>query len=108
MINIFKTTQDGLKEISEFQKGVWIRITNPKKVELEEFQKTLNFPLSFLLDPLDVDERARIEKDNGHILIIIRIPCFVEENTTIPFQTLPLGLIINHDYLITIWGQSQS
>jgi len=64
MINIFKTTKDGLKEIREFEKGCWVNPSNPTSEETEKLRQKLNIPLDFLTDPLD-DERARIEVENS-------------------------------------------
>ena len=102
MINIFKTRQMDLKEISEFEKDSWVNISNPTNEELEKLSQKLNVPLDFLTDPLDVDERARIEVEKKCILIVLRIPRFDEKDADIPFTTLPLGIIFIEDLVITV------
>jgi len=102
MIRMFKTTQFGLSEISEFEKDIWINISNPQNEEIEMIARELNVPIDFLTDPLDVDERSRIEVEENVVLIILRIPLFKGDNVDIPFTTLPLGIILTNDLVITI------
>ena len=102
MIKIYKTTKTQLKEINSFQKDSWANIVNPTKEELEKVSKDLKIPLDFLTDPLDVDERARIEIEDKVTLIVLRIPRFEGNDTDIPFDTIPLGIILVDDLIVTI------
>lgn len=102
MITIFKTIQNNLKELSEFDNDSWVNVSSPTNEELEKLSQKLNVTLDFLTDPLDVNERARIEIENGCILIVLRVPQFDEKDVNIPFITLPVGIIITKDMIITI------
>jgi magnesium transporter len=102
MIKIFKTVKDQLKEIKKFEKGCWVNLSNPTNEETEKISRRLKIPMDFLTDPLDVDERARIEVEKKCVLIVLRIPCFEGKNVDIPFTTLPLGIIFVEDLIITI------
>jgi len=102
MITIFKTIQNNLKEISEFENDSWINVSSSTSEELGNLSQKLNVPLDFLTDPLDVDERARIEKENMCILIVLRVPRFDEKDVDIPFTTLPVGIILTGDLVITV------
>jgi len=102
MIKIFKTTKEGLEETREIEKNCWINFSNPTNGELGKLSEKLNIPLDFLTDPLDVDERARIEMEDKCVLIILRIPHFDEKNLDIPYITLPIGIIFVEDLVITV------
>jgi magnesium transporter len=102
MIKILKTTKDGLGEIRETEKNCWVNFSNPTNGELVELSEKLNIPLNFLTDPLDVDERARIEMEDKCVLIILRISHFDEKNVDIPYITLPIGIIFVEDLIITV------
>jgi magnesium transporter len=102
MIKIFKTTKDGLEEIREIEKNCWVNFSNPSNGELVELSEKLNIPLNFLTDPLDVDERARIEMEDKCVLIILRISHFDEKDVDIPYITLPIGIIFVEDLVITV------
>ena len=51
---------------------------------------------------LDLDERSRTEREDGQILIVLRIPFFQGWNVDIPYTTLPLGIILTDQYLVTV------
>jgi len=102
MYNIFKGSTDGLMITDEIQKDCWVRVANPTATECEFLSKTLGVPIAFLTDPLDVDERARIEIDEGVTLVIVRIPYFDKDNVDIPYTTLPLGIIFTDECIVTV------
>ncbi|MDP2864343.1 MAG: magnesium transporter CorA family protein [bacterium] len=104
MIKKFKTIQSELKEISDFEKGCWVNVSSQtnNNNELETLCQELNVPLDFLTDPLDINERSRIETEGGYTLIVLRVPLFDENNVDVPFTTLPIGIIFNEDLFITV------
>jgi magnesium transporter len=79
-----------------------VRVSSPIPAECEFLSKQLGIPPAFLTDPLDVDERARIEIDEGVTLVIVRIPYFDKDNEDIPYMTLPLGVIFTDDCILTV------
>lgn len=102
MIKIYKTAENRLKEIDSFEKNSWVNIVNPTKDELEKLSERFKIPLDFLTDPLDVDERARIEIEKKVTLIVLRIPRFEGDDVDFPFTTIPLGIILVDDLFITV------
>ncbi|MCU0628792.1 MAG: magnesium transporter CorA family protein, partial [Methanoregulaceae archaeon] len=75
MITIYKTgARNGLETISTFESGAWVNVVNPSPAEIEELVTRFSIPTDFLTDPLDVDERARIEREEGNTLIVLRTP----------------------------------
>ena len=105
MIEIFKTEGGKVERVSRFEENCWINLISPTKKEIKELCEGINIPPNFLIDPLDVNERARIEIDDGFVLIILRIPHFDKKNKEIPFITLPLGIIFSKDVFITICSE---
>lgn len=102
MITIFKTTKDGLMQSSEFEKGCWVNLSDPTKEELDRISDKLHVPIDFLTDPLDIEERARVEVENNIALIVLRIPRFEGDHAEIHFTTMPFGIIFTKDLFITI------
>ena len=101
MITIYKHSETGLLQMSEPTEGCWINVVDPTPDEL----KTLisyDLPHDYLTYPLDLDERARSERENGELLIILRIPFFQGQAADIPYATIPLGIILNNKYLVTV------
>ncbi|NSL50951.1 magnesium transporter CorA family protein [Calidifontibacillus erzurumensis] len=104
MIKIYMTDEVGhIHEISEITKGCWVNIINPTEEEIEHVTKRLQLPLDFLRDPLDEEERSRIEKEDNHVLIIINIPLVTkDEYDRAIYDTIPLGIIITDECFITV------
>ena len=102
MINIFKTTGNGFISIDNIEKDCWVNVSNPDQNELIKISEDLAIPLDFLTDSLDVDERSRIETENDSTLIILRVPKFDKDNLGVPFTTLPLGIVLTKDIIITV------
>lgn len=102
MITIFKTVNRRLEEIQKPEAGCWINVVDPSDDELSWL--TQNFPFSeeYLMDPLDIDEKARAERDEDVLFTLIKIPHFRGKKDEAPFITIPLGVLQNEDYFMTI------
>ncbi|MEM2124070.1 MAG: CorA family divalent cation transporter, partial [Methanolinea sp.] len=98
---IYRETQGRLEEIGTHEEGAWINLVNPTPAEIEETVSWFQIPPDFLTDPLDVDERARVEREGGSILIVLRTPHRDPPGADIPYTTLPLGIILTHNVTIT-------
>lgn len=102
MITQYITTSDGLTEIEDFRPGCWVKVVNPSEKEIAYLVGQFGMPIDFLTDPLDVDERARFEVDEGNTLILIRSARREPEEAAIPYITLPIGIILTQDLIITV------
>ena len=101
MITIYKNNELGLVTLDEPTAGCWINVINPTHEELARLEK-FNIPLDYMTYALDLDERPRTERENGDMLIILRIPFYQGRGADIPFTTLPLGIIFTPDHLVTV------
>jgi magnesium transporter len=107
MISIYKNTESGLTTLTEPVSGCWINAINPTTEEIQWLQ-SLQIPSDYITYPLDLDERSRTERENGELLIVLRIPYYQGQATDVPYITIPLGIIINENYLITICKRENS
>ena len=98
----FWNIKGSLHSMEEWQSGCWIQITCPTDEETDYLEKNLGMPDYFLSDIADTDERARYEYDDGWQLIIMRIPYVKEVRSRTPYTTIPLGIIMKDDILITV------
>lgn len=102
MITILKTTEHGLDVIEEPVNNCWINVIDPTTEEIEQLT-ALGIPQDFITYPLDVDERARTEReDDGTMLILLRVPYFQGTRADVPYITIPLGVITNSKMIITV------
>ncbi len=105
MITIYKSTENGIEQISSAVSNCWINVVNPTPSELSEL-RNLKLPQDFLTYPLDMDERPRSEReDDGTLLVIIRIPVYEGETSDVPYTTIPLGIIISDEHILTVCSQ---
>lgn len=101
MITILQTKNEKLLPIEQITDGAWINVVNPDEKEIEQLL-SLGIPKDFITYPLDLDERSRTEKDDGYTLILLRIPYFQSFEEDIPYIAIPLGIIFNDQFIITI------
>ena len=104
MIKIYLTDEKGiLEETNEIVKGCWVNLVSPTEQEINDVANKLQIPLDFIRDPLDEEERSRIEKDDDNVLIIVNIPLMSKDEKDLPiYDTIPLGMIITHGCFITV------
>ena len=101
MLTVLKNDEIRLNLQEEPTSGCWINVIDPTPEEIARLQE-LDIPQDYILYPLDLDERARTERENGHLLIVLRIPYFQGEMEDVPYTTIPLGIILTDRFLITI------
>ena len=102
MITIYKTTEKGLEVLAEPINNAWINVIDPTTDEIE-WLTSIGLPQDFVTYPLDVDERARTEReDDGTLLVLLRVPYFQGVRADVPYITIPLGVITNSKILVTI------
>ena len=108
MVKYYSKENGQLKVLQEPEHACWVNISPPfTPEELEEVAQQFDIPFDFLTDPLDIDERPRYEKDEDKRLIILSSPIVnpFEEDIDAIFITVPLGVIITPDHVITITSQ---
>lgn len=97
----FYKNNDGLIEVEAWIPNCWINIECPTETEKKYLLDELQIPEAFYNDIEDIDERPRIEIENGWTLIILRIP--VNSNDVkLPFLTIPVGIIFKGAICVTV------
>jgi magnesium transporter len=104
MLTILKSTEQGLNTIETAVSGCWIHVVSPTPADMAELGR-LGLPIEFLQHALDLDERARTERNDGALLIILRFPHAQGAEADVPFVTIPLSIIVTETMLVTIAPQ---
>jgi magnesium transporter len=97
-----------LLELAEPEPGCWVNLTPPfAPDELSEFSRRFAVDIAFLTDSLDLDERARYERDEDVRFILINTPVLNKEVTeTLTneaiYITVPIGIILTIEHVITV------
>lgn len=105
MLEIFMTDieTNQFTEVNSFQKGCWINLCSPTEDELSKIEMELGILSNFLRDPLDEEEKPRVDVEDDQTLIIVDIPRMEDDdNDDSTYETVPLGIIITNDFIITI------
>ncbi|WP_163407699.1 magnesium transporter CorA family protein [Flavobacterium ajazii] len=100
-MKVFYTSNNGVTEIPTWKPNCWISIQDPTDSEKKYLLEELQIPEAFYNDIEDIDERPRIEIEDGWTLIIMRVP-IKSDDVKLPFQTIPLGVIFREDICVTI------
>jgi len=95
-------TTNGLRTIDKWEPNCWVQVTCPTQEDVDFLENTLGIPDYYISDIADTDERARYDIDEGWVLIILRIPYVKEMKSRTPYTTIPLGIIMKGDVLITV------
>lgn len=91
----------GLVPIEKWEPKCWVNIEQPTEQDKTYLLQELQIPEAFYNDIEDVDERPRIEIEDGWTLIILRLP-FKSTDIKLTFSTIPLGLIFKDDIFVSI------
>ena len=101
MITIYSHNAQGLLTQKEPTSGSWLNVVDPSPQEISQIQN-LGIFQDFITYPLDLDEQARTEREDGVIFILLRVPYNQGQSEDVPFTTLPLGIILTDQLIITI------
>jgi len=103
MLQIYKSTDNGMMTLDNVENGAWINLINPNPQEIMYVSNTLNIPIDHVKAALDEEERSRIEVDEGCTVVLIDIPV---PDTNLQqggiYYTIPLGIIITDNNIVTV------
>ncbi len=97
----FLVNKKGLQQTENWEKNCWINIEIPTNEDKEYVINSLNIPEEFYNDIEDIDERSRIEIEDGWTFVVLRIP-YKDINYSTPYITVPLGVLFKEDVFVTI------
>ncbi len=105
MIQYFKNINGVTTAIEKADDETWVNILPPlKHEEFAEVSDTLEIPIEFLQDSLDIDERSRFELEDNVKLIVIKTPTennsFNESDAY--YITIPICIILTHNQIVTV------
>lgn len=91
----------GIVSCPQWEPSCWVNVEIPTDEEKRYLIDELGVPEAFYNDIEDVDERPRIEYDEGWFFILLRIP-YKNNDSSIPYSTVPLGIIFKDDVFVSI------
>lgn len=105
LIQYYKNINHQTLEIDSPEAGTWVNVTPPlRSEEFTGLSETLEIPLDFLTDSLDIDEKSRFDEDDNVKLIVIKTPTennsFNESDAY--YITIPICIILTHHQIVTV------
>jgi len=101
MIKVRVNGPAGLVPAERAQKNSWIDVIDPTPQELELLEKWYRVSPEHLADVLDIDEQARVEKEDEYTLVVLRLPVF-DARYELSYFTAPCGIFLFADRILTI------
>ena len=102
MIEIFRTDHCQLNRLEEYTDGIWINIVNPTSRELNKIAEKYDIEIDDLASSLDEEESSRITLEDGYTLLLVDIPTPEVRHEKKMYTTIPLGIVIKQETIITI------
>lgn len=102
MVNYYKNVNGKVVEIESCEDGCWVNCTAPDDDEIEQLISEFNIDPDFLRSALDEEESSHIDSENGNTLIIVDIPVAKKNEKGLTYHTMPLGIIITDNNVITL------
>lgn len=106
MIEYFKSDARLLSPLYEFEPGCWVNLVRPTSDEITHVLATTGVEEDFLRAALDPEESSRVELEEDQTLLIVDIPTLeesnVEQDESKIFGTLPMGIIVLPNTVITV------
>ena len=102
MMTYYRTDDQVIHEEEKLSDGVWVQMINPTHDECEEIAEKLMVDIDDVKAALDVEESSRIELQDGYTLILVDIPAIEIRHDQRTYTTIPLGIILTQDIIVTI------
>ena len=102
ILEVFKHNNGHLEDdlsIATAEKGSWINVVNPDSDDLQIVSMVTEIPTDVLKMALDTEERSRVEIEDDYVFVVINIPIILETDS---YDTLPLGVFITPDFIVTV------
>ena len=105
MIKFYRTDHKVLSEITEYEDNMWVCMTKPTVDETKLIAEDFEIDLADVRAALDDEESSRVEVEDGYTLILVDIPSIEMRNEREAYTTIPLGIILVKDILITVCAE---
>ena len=102
MLSVFLTDNSTVSLREEILPGSWISLCAPTEDEISSVSKKLSVDADLIRAALDEEERARLEFEDGQVLLVVDTPIVELEGDGYVYTTLPLGIIMTEENIITV------
>lgn len=108
MMTFYRTDDQILHQKEKLCDGVWVQMIDPSHEECMEIAEKLMVDIDDIKAALDVEESSRIELEDGYTLILVDIPTTEIRHDKRTYTTIPLGIILTQDIIVTVCTEDTS
>lgn len=106
MVQYYKTDNGQLSAMEgPAAPGMWIKMTEPSGSEARQVAESVGADFADVFAAMDDDESSRIELQEGYTLILVDIPVAEIRRDLDYYTTIPLGIILTQDVIVTICSE---
>ena len=106
MIKIYKTEESIVNEIEKVEDGCWINMITPTMEECISISECFDIDIADVRAALDDEESSRVDVSNEYSLILFDVPSVEYRHQREAYTTIPLGLILVNDVLLTVCAEA--
>ena len=108
MIELYRSYWREMRVVDEVVPGTWVELTSPTAEEAAQIAEMLGVDQDDILAAIDPEEKARIQTEDDYTLIVVDIPAREERHHEQAYNTIPLGIILTEDNVITVCSEETS
>ena len=105
---IYKTDNGKLSLLNDFEPDVWVNLVAPDMEEIVETAKQYGIDVNDMKAALDDEESSRVQLEDGYTMILVDIPSAEIRNEQNAYTTIPLGILLVKNAIITVCGAETS
>ena len=102
MVKFFKSENEKIIQLEEFESRCWVEMVNPTDDEVENIVALSGISEELIKAALDEEESARVEVDDGATMYIVDSPMIVDTEDGDQYTTIPVAIIYNPKCIVTV------
>lgn len=102
MLSYYKTMDGRMTQLPASEPGCWINCVAPNDEEINKLIQEFSIEPDFFRAAMDEEESSHIDHEDDNTLVIIDIPVVEKEGRSINYSTVPLGIILTAQSVITV------
>ena len=106
MIELYRTDGQVTSVVDQIGEWVWVKLTAPTLEEATTVSESLpGLDRDDILAAIDPEEKTRVQHEDGYSLVLIDVPVRETRNEIETYDTIPLGIIILSQNIVTVCAQ---
>ena len=105
MVEIYTTDDGDVIKLNEQNDGCWIKVTDAQGWEMEPIASRYHIDYDDMKAALDEEEKSRIVLEDEYTLVLVDIPASEVQHDKKIYTTIPLGVIMTDQVIITVCGE---